>query len=68
MSGHLYQLWKHQLVFLKHPYVRIDGPWDKYGKLLSDECPERNNTYLIRGIGNHLPVGVNDAIRDTPKR
>lgn len=68
MSGSLYQLWRHQFTILKYPYVRIDGPWDTYGILLSGERPEHENTYLIRGIGKTAPWEIRNDIRDKVKR
>lgn len=49
----LYQLYEHQFKRLPNGYVVINGPHDKYGRLLSGK--RENGTYLICGIGNTIP-------------
>lgn len=51
MSGYLYRLWPNQFKRLKSGAVRIDGPFDTFGRLL-DGKPNGDGAYLIRGTGN----------------
>lgn len=46
--GHLYQLFEHQFVRLRSGAVRIDGPWDRYGRIIKKQA---DGTWLIRGTG-----------------
>ena len=49
MSGHLYQL---QLGQRPGELVRINGPWDTWGRLIA----LRNSGFnLIRGLGHQKP-------------
>jgi hypothetical protein len=50
VSGHLYQLWPDQFARLKSGAVRIDGPWDTFGQLVTGK-PQDSGAYLIRGTG-----------------
>lgn len=50
----LYQLYESQFTWLPNGFVVINGPYDKYGKLLSGK--RESGTYLIRGIGNTKPL------------
>jgi hypothetical protein len=48
MSCHLYQLWPNQFKRLPSGAVRIDGPWDTFGRIIK---LQDDGTYLIRGTG-----------------
>ncbi len=49
MSGHLYQL---KLGKAVGDLVRIDGPWDTWGRVLS---LKNSDFHLIRGLGHQKP-------------
>ena len=51
-GGNLYQLFRNQFG-IKNGYVIINGPYDKYGRIISG--PNERGVYLIRGIGNIKP-------------
>lgn len=44
----LYQLFDHQFTRLPSGAVRIDGPWDTYGRIIKRQD---DGTWLIRGTG-----------------
>ena len=48
--GNLYQLSENQFKLLGGNIVQIDGPHDKYGRIVKYQ--KHNSTYLIRGTGN----------------
>lgn len=49
----LYQLFDYQFKRLENNLVLINGPYDKYGRIL--EYQEHSKTYLIRGLGKYKP-------------
>lgn len=50
----LYQLRNTHFTFLSPLHVFLNGPHDKYGKIIS----VKNGLYLIRGIGNTKPTNT----------
>lgn len=51
--GHLYQLYERQFKRLNANVVRINGPWDTFGRIIKQQ---ENGTYLIRGLGHKEPA------------
>ena len=56
----LYQLFQNQFKTLgfigQRKIVQIDGPYDKYGYILSYN--EGRKIYVVRGLGKAKPLGV----------
>lgn len=48
----LYQLRETHFTFLPYPHVYLNGPHDRYGKIIS----VMKGLYLIRGVGNTKPT------------
>lgn len=51
MSGNLYQL---RTSAQPGQFVKIDGPYDRYGKVMALQA---SGYHLIRGIGDERPAG-----------
>ena len=49
----LYQLTEEHFKYLNYKYVIINGPFDKYGKIIGKK---ENGIFLIRGIGKEKPI------------
>lgn len=46
----LYQLYSNQLKKLSNDFVKINGPYDTYGKILSEKD---GGVFLVRGYGHN---------------